>query len=63
MGAVVKWDNKTIPNNVYHIHGDKDLVFPYKNIKNAELVKCGTHIMVYNMAKQVNKLLNNILKK
>jgi pimeloyl-ACP methyl ester carboxylesterase len=63
MGAVVKWDNKTIPPNVYHIHGDKDLVFPYKNIKNAELVKDGTHIMVYNMAKQVNKLLKNILKK
>ena len=63
MGAVVKWDNKTIPPNVYHIHGDKDLVFPYKNIKNTELVKGGTHIMVYNMAKQVNKLLKNILKK
>jgi pimeloyl-ACP methyl ester carboxylesterase len=63
MGAVVKWDNKTIPPNVYHIHGDKDLVFPYKNVKNAELIKGGTHIMVYNMAKQVNKLLKNILKK
>jgi len=61
--AVLKWDNKTIPPNVYHIHGDKDLVFPYKNIKNTELVKGGTHIMVYNMAKQVNKLLKNILKK
>ena len=63
MGAVVKWDNKTIPPNVYHIHGDKDLVFPYKNIKNAELIKGGTHIMVYNMPKHVNKLLKNILKK
>jgi pimeloyl-ACP methyl ester carboxylesterase len=62
MGAVVKWDNKTIPPNVYHIHGDKDLVFPYKNVKNAELIKGGTHIMVYNRAKQVNKLLKNILK-
>jgi pimeloyl-ACP methyl ester carboxylesterase len=63
MGAVVKWDNKIIPPNVYHIHGDKDLVFPYKNVKNTELIKGGTHIMVYNMAKQVNKLLKNILKK
>jgi len=63
MGAVLKWENKTIPPNVYHIHGDKDLVFPYKNIKNAILLKGGTHIMVYNRAKEINKLLKNILKK
>lgn len=63
MGAVLKWENNTIPPNVYHIHGDKDLVFPYKNIKNAILVKGGTHIMVYNRAKEINKLLKNIIKK
>jgi len=63
MGAVVKWDNITIPANVHHIHGDKDLVFPVKNIKDATIVKGGSHIMIFDKAKQVNKWLKPILKK
>lgn len=63
LGAVLKWDNLTIPANVYHIHGDKDRVFPIKNIKNATIVKGGTHIMIFDKAKQLNKWLKPILKK
>lgn len=63
MGAVLKWDNETIPANLYHIAGDKDLVFSYKNISNASIIKGGTHIMVFDKAKQINKILKGILKK
>ena len=63
MGAVLKWNNQTIPPNVYHIIGDKDRVFNYKLIKDAIIIKGGTHIMVFDMAKQINKLLKTILKK
>ena len=63
MGAVLKWDNLTIPPNVYHIHGDKDRVFPVKNIRDATIVKDGSHIMIFDKAKQVNKWLKPILKK
>jgi pimeloyl-ACP methyl ester carboxylesterase len=63
MGAVLKWRNEVIPANVYHIVGDKDLVFNYKKINNATIVKGGTHIMVFDKAKQINKLLKGILKK
>jgi pimeloyl-ACP methyl ester carboxylesterase len=63
MGAALKWDNKTIPPNLYHITGDKDLVFSYKRIKDATIVNGGTHIMVFDKAKQINKLLKAILKK
>jgi pimeloyl-ACP methyl ester carboxylesterase len=63
LGAVLNWDNLTIPANVYHIHGDKDRVFPIKNIKNAAIVKDGSHIMIFDKAKQVNKWLKPILKK
>lgn len=63
MEAVLNWDNKAIPPNLYHIIGDKDLVFNYKKIKGATIVKGGTHIMVFDKAKQVNKLLKAILKK
>ena len=63
IGAVLKWESNEFLPNAYHIHGDKDLVFPYKNINNSILVKGGTHIMVYNRAKEINKLIKNILKK
>jgi hypothetical protein len=63
MTAVLKWKNDIVPPNVYHITGDKDLVFSYKNIKNATIVKGGTHIMIFDQAKKINKLLKDILKK
>jgi hypothetical protein len=63
MTAALHWDNETIPNNVYHITGDKDLIFNYKRINNATIIKGGTHIMLFDKAKQINKLLKAILKK
>ena len=41
--------------------GDKDKVFPYKKLKDAEIIKGGTHIMIFDKAKQVNKILKRIL--
>jgi pimeloyl-ACP methyl ester carboxylesterase len=61
MGAVLHWDNKTIPPNVYQVSGDKDAVFPYKKLKDAEIIKGGTHIMIFDKAKQINKILKRIL--
>jgi pimeloyl-ACP methyl ester carboxylesterase len=63
MRAALYWDNETIPPNVYHLTGDKDLVFNYKKISNATIIKGGTHIMVFDKAKQINKILKAILKK
>lgn len=63
MGAVLKWQNTTIPANVYQITGDKDRVFNYKLIKNATIVKGGTHVMIFDKAKEINKILKGILRK
>lgn len=63
IGATLKFDNKVIPPNVYHLIGDKDLIFNYKKIKDPIVVKGGTHIMVFDKAKQINKILKGILKK
>jgi hypothetical protein len=62
--AVLYWKNSTIFPNLYHIIGDNDLVFPYKNIKNpTAIIKGGTHIMVFDKADEINKLLAEILQK
>jgi pimeloyl-ACP methyl ester carboxylesterase len=62
MGAVLHWKNEVIPPNLYHITGNKDLVFSYKRIHNAIIVNGGTHIMVFDKAPEINKLLKHILE-
>ena len=61
LGAILHWDNQTIPVNVYHIIGDKDKIFPYQRIKNATIVQGGTHIMIYTKAKEINNWLKEII--
>ena len=61
IAAIVNWDNQVVPENVYHIHGDKDKIFPYKRLKDATIIKGGTHIMIFNKAKEINNWLKNIL--
>lgn len=57
MHAVLHWDNQLVPPNVYHIHGDADLVFPIRGIRDAVVIKGGTHIMVFDRADEINSLL------
>lgn len=63
MKAALHWDNRVVPYNIYHITGDKDNVFNHKKIKDATIVKGGTHIMIFDKAKEINKLIKVILRK
>lgn len=64
MRAVLYWKNDVIPHHLYHIIGNKDLVFPYKNIKGpTAIIEGGTHIMVFDKADEINHLLAGILQK
>lgn len=63
MNAILHWKNETVPPNLYHITGNKDLVFSYKRIHGATIVNGGTHIMIFDRAKEINKLLKRILEK
>ncbi|MEB0260768.1 MULTISPECIES: alpha/beta hydrolase [unclassified Mucilaginibacter] len=63
MRVVLYWRNDVEVANLYHIIGDKDLVFPHQNIKNpTAVIKGGTHIMVFDRADEINALLADILK-
>lgn len=59
---MVCWDREIPDPEVVHIHGDRDIVFPIKNIKNALAVKGGTHAMILYRAKAVSDQLLNVLK-
>ncbi|MFV5689127.1 alpha/beta hydrolase family protein [Flavobacterium sp. ZT3R25] len=58
---VILWDRTVVDENVIHIHGDMDDVFPIKNIKNCVVVKGGTHIMILNKYKWLNENLPSII--
>jgi alpha/beta superfamily hydrolase len=58
---VILWDRTVVDENVIHIHGDMDDVFPIKNIKNCTVVKGGTHVMILNKYKWLNENLPTII--
>ncbi|WP_269223575.1 alpha/beta hydrolase [Flavobacterium sp. IMCC34518] len=58
---IIMWDRKEADQNVIHIHGDEDDVFPIKYITNCIVVKGGTHIMILNKYKWLNENLPKII--
>ena len=58
---VILWDRNVVDENVIHIHGDEDDVFPIKYIGNCIVVKGGTHIMILSKYKWFNENLTEII--
>lgn len=58
---MVCWNHDTPIPNIVHIHGDKDMVFPIKNIQECITVKNGSHIMIINKYKWFNENLPSII--
>jgi len=58
---VLNWKNNWYPENIIHIHGEKDKIFPVNKLSPTHLIKGGTHIMVYNKAKELSECINSIL--
>ncbi len=59
--AILHWKNTVIPANLCHIVGNKDLVFSHRRIQNAQLVNDGTHMMVFDKAREINQLIHQCL--
>ena len=58
---VILWDRTVVDENVIHIHGDADDIFPMKYINNCIVVRGGTHIMILNKYKWLNENLPSII--
>jgi len=61
LDKIINWDQTSYFDNLVHIHGDKDPVFPIKHINNCITVKNGTHIMVINRFRWFNEHLPRII--
>ncbi|MFN8277724.1 MAG: alpha/beta hydrolase [Chitinophagales bacterium] len=62
VNAIIKWKPPTkIREDIVHLHGTADRLFPYRNIYNAIPVKGGSHIMNMMQPHDVNNILQDIL--
>lgn len=62
IGQIANWKNFDYPANLVHIHGTKDLVFPFKRVKDVIQIEGGTHFMVLDQAYEISKIVNEKLK-
>lgn len=58
---VIEWKQEKSDENLIHIHGTKDDVFPIKHIQNCIEIENGTHIMILTKAKEISKIINSTL--
>ncbi len=62
IAQMLNWDREKQVPHVIHIHGDNDLVFPLKNIKDCIVLPEGSHIMIINKYEWLNKNLPKIIE-
>lgn len=58
---MVCWDKREPMQEIVHIHGDKDEIFPYKYIEGCITVPGGTHVMIINRFRWFNENLEEII--
>ena len=61
LDAIVNWDQPDRLPGIIHLHGSKDRMLPLKYTHPDFVIKGGCHLMIFNKAEEVNKILNEIL--
>lgn len=62
INEIVNWKNEAIPENLIHIHGNKDRIIPFKNVKADFVIEGGGHFMTVNRAKSIQNIILNLIK-
>ena len=59
MQIVLDWQRRSYnPNKLVHIHGTKDIVFPFRNIQHCDYtIKGGAHDMIMSKPVEINEIL------
>lgn len=59
---LLTWKNDWIPDNTLHIHGDSDLIFPLRYIRQpVRVIKGGEHVLIVNHAEQISQIITEHL--
>lgn len=62
VNEAINWKNTWQPPNLFHIHGDRDHMFPVKYVKADHIIKHGGHFMIMNRANEVSQSINRALQ-
>jgi pimeloyl-ACP methyl ester carboxylesterase len=61
--SIVNWDNIETIDKIVHFHGEIDRILPIQNIKRTDFrIAAGGHLMIFNQADTISRVLKNILK-
>ena len=61
INQVLNWKNEWQPETTYHLHGEKDHIFPLKHVKPTHVVPDAGHFMVMNKCSEISEILKNII--
>lgn len=59
--AILSWEQHERLPGVVHVHGSRDLMLPLRYTRPDYIVKDGGHLIVFNKAEEVNRILGEIL--
>jgi pimeloyl-ACP methyl ester carboxylesterase len=59
---IIQWQQADKKENVFHIHGNADKIFPVRYCKPDHIVKKGGHFMVLTHAKEITQIIQAELK-
>ena len=60
---VVRWQNQTVPDNIYHIQGTSDRVFPLRFVEANVTVENGGHFMIMNRAERLSNVIDEVINR
>lgn len=60
INEIVNWKNEAIPENVIHIHGNKDHIIPFNNVKADFVIEGGGHFMTVNKSVDIQQIIFSI---
>ena len=61
MHAILSWERSERLPGVVHVHGTNDHMLPIKYTRPDHIIKNGGHLMIFNRAEEVNKILSEVL--
>ena len=57
INQIMNWKNQDYPENLIHIHGTSDKIFPVKHIIEAILLPRSGHFMIVNRFMEIEQLI------
>lgn len=61
LNKVLNWKNVEVPENLTHIHGSNDHIFPLRYVKPTHVIRDGGHFMVMNKYEEINTILRSVI--